>query len=354
VPIAPALPNGIGGLASVQPSSSPTSQGKRPGVHHSYANLHTSFNTVFCLPEGPIARGCVCKNVSSCTCRSSPSTAESPAGCEDPPQPQNGLAALARAAAMCRSPIQHSSIRSVAHTTPTRTTDAFPPKRQPPTGSPKGTHKRVKSIPSALARQHGRAVAHPPVLDDTFTTASSSSSSLEPVPTFPTMMSLLPPMTTLTGSRCTCGFRCACRECAEHGRTGLSSEPNKPHRAHTCPSCIDYDGGIELPPPHITGPSISSTRSGGASIIEQFITRAANLPPPPPGRRSSTFLDPMDVSLFPAGFGAVKLPKLECCGGRCGCPDGRCMCGTACDGRCAEHITGMTETRVKRSCCAKP
>jgi len=57
--------------------------------------------------------------------------------------------------------------------------------------------------------------------------------------------------------------------------------------------------------------------------------------------------DPMNVMTYPSAatessergvlFGLVILPKLECCGGQCGCPNGMCGCGKACDGCCAEH-----------------
>jgi len=37
-------------------------------------------------------------------------------------------------------------------------------------------------------------------------------------------------------------------------------------------------------------------------------------------------------------FGLITIPKLECCGGNCGCPDGSCSCGKLCDGCCSEHL----------------
>lgn len=45
-------------------------------------------------------------------------------------------------------------------------------------------------------------------------------------------------------------------------------------------------------------------------------------------------------------FGLVKVPKLECCGGRCSCPDHKCGCGEECGGCCADTSTGESAPSV--------
>jgi hypothetical protein len=153
---------------------------------------------------------------------------------------------------------------------------------------------------------------------------------------------VMPPITisSLVGSGCTCGLQCACPGCIQHrGREHASKD--RRDCADGCGSCINHAGGIELP-------SLSSG-TNPPSILDQFFARAAALPRPPTSRKigAGIHIDPMNVMVYPTtaleteehgiAFGLVSLPKLECCGGVCGCPEGRCGCGKACDGSCAHH-----------------
>lgn len=87
----------------------------------------------------------------------------------------------------------------------------------------------------------------------------------------------------------------------------------------------------------------------GSNFLDKFFARAAALPPPPTNRKMGVGmdLDPMNVMVYPdsardagergVAFGLVNVPKLECCGGQCRCPNGTCGCGKSCNGRCADH-----------------
>ena len=183
------------------------------------------------------------------------------------------------------------------------------------------------------------------------------------------------------GSHCCCGTRCECAGCELHGpeptsvpswvddasEAGPSTVSAPVHRRHgahcteACPTCVDYDGGIELPPlssmPGV--PSSSQTPAFTPSYLAAFYARAASLPAPPPLNRSS--LDPTNVTIYPPGlfnrprgasttslaedeerpraFGLVRIPKLEeCCAGRCGCPEDSCGCGDKCVGCCMDGV----------------
>jgi len=187
------------------------------------------------------------------------------------------------------------------------------------------------------------------------------------VPTFPTM----PPMSTITsiaGSGCTCGVRCACPGCVEHRGTEYASKDRR-DCADGCGTCIDHQSGVALP-----------NSESGINFLDKFFARAATLPAPPSNRKMGVGmdLDPMNVMVYPdaardagergVAFGLVNIPKLECCGGHCGCPDGTCGCGNSCIGRCADYndkelemaVTTPSVQRtsivavspVLRSCCA--
>jgi hypothetical protein len=233
-------------------------------------------------------------------------------------------------------------------------------KRRPSRPStPSGqSFKRRKHPPLANQRQYPvRGPALPPIL------LPSPSFSSHQVPDFPT----IPPISTIAsiaGSGCTCGLHCACPGCVEH-RGEEHASKDRSECSSSCGDCVDWQGGIELPVatlfPAINGQS--------TSIINQFFARAAALPLPPQNRyrTSSVDVDPMNVIVYPAdlfsnhdtigtsnattdkragafdkeereaAFGLVKVPKLECCGGRCGCPEDGCGCGKSCSGRCGEH-----------------
>ncbi|KAI5120213.1 hypothetical protein M0805_000028 [Coniferiporia weirii] len=174
---------------------------------------------------------------------------------------------------------------------------------------------------------------------------------------------------------CCCGTRCECAGCRSHGTAdadnsgswiedatiaGPSTSHNylgtggpeleQGHRA-ICATCVDHDGGVELPPlSSVPGVALGS-RAPAPSFLDAFFARAASLPAPPPvyARKS---LDPTNVIVYPRGlfvredraederpraFGLVRVPKLEeCCEGRCGCNEGACDCGDACGGCCMD------------------
>lgn len=138
--------------------------------------------------------------------------------------------------------------------------------------------------------------------------------------------------------------------------------------ASGCGTCVDWRGGIGLPATN----QLSSPGCQSSSIINQFLACAAALPLPPVNRNRYTGvdIDPVNVVVYPAHlfsnnnndvaegsndsttkkragafniqgreavFGLVKVPKLDCCGGRCGCPEDGCTCRRSCDGRCGER-----------------
>ena len=160
----------------------------------------------------------------------------------------------------------------------------------------------------------------------------------------------MPPMSelaSLAGSGCTCGVKCGCPGCVEH-RAPLEEEEAVEEvesvRARTdcadgCGTCVDPSIGSALPDLRGDGSGTSVT------FLDRFFARAAALPPPPVQRKMS--FDPMDTTVYspmvggqPFGFGTVNLPKLECCGGQCNCPDGQCTCRTSCAGCCADSTHG--------------
>jgi hypothetical protein len=178
----------------------------------------------------------------------------------------------------------------------------------------------------------------------------------------------------LAGTGCSCGFECACPGCAEHrvppSSTAMPENSTLGSCPDDCPHCVDRLGGIALPSPQQT-----SHRYSFGSAIEAFLSRAANLPPPPKNRPAG--IDPTNVTVFPAGlfsvdlgrssdsrqqekarsaWGLVDIPKLECCAGACGCPDGSCVCGNSCAGCCVEgdgpsDPSGSTALAEPMSCC---
>lgn len=157
------------------------------------------------------------------------------------------------------------------------------------------------------------------------------------VPDFPT----IPPPSTIkptTRSGCTCSFSCTCPGCVEH-RTLRHVEKHHKDCSEGCGHCVDRTSGIELPD--------QDTSGHDGTLVDNFFTRAAALPNPPSNRR--TELDPGDITVYPydlfsgssteadergVAFGLVKVPKLECCRGQCGCPAGGCQCGQSCGGGC--------------------
>ncbi|KAF8213738.1 hypothetical protein K438DRAFT_1804564 [Mycena galopus ATCC 62051] len=342
IPIAPALPNGLRDVLSVSSSTSVPPDSRQ--------RVDSLLNP------------CNCRSGWKCKCRAT--AASSPPG----PAADDGLATLARAAAMCchtSDPIPRPSLNS----SPGPRKDAAPSKRQTsrpnsPTHHASGAHKRPKHIPSE--RPAGPALA--PIL---------SLYSDDPALPSPTMsipiFALMPPMSTLTslaGSGCTCGLECACPGCVEH-RGPEHADRDRPSCADGCGTCVDARAGVALPgfgfdsspfsPSSFSfdfnsassnynldnagsnaGASSSSSASTSTaltnSIIDQFLARAAALPAPPTyrNRTAGVNIDPMNVAVY-SGTEQVNLPKLECCGGQCSCPAGSCDCRQSCNGCCSEH-----------------
>ena len=166
--------------------------------------------------------------------------------------------------------------------------------------------------------------------------------------TTPTFIPSIKSVVLLAGTGCSCGFECACPGCTEHGVPPSQDSSDTRSCPDDCPHCVDRLGGIALPEPEPASP-----RHSFGAAVEAFLSRAANLPPPPKNR--SAGIDPTNVTVFPAGlfsldlggssdseqqekarsaWGLVEIPKLECCAGACGCPDGSCLCGNSCAGCC--------------------
>jgi hypothetical protein len=270
---------------------------------------------------------CHCKSVRGCKCRILP-VSDSPAT----QQAGNGLATLARAAAICCRQSGHSTAHPRVPA-PTHTADNQVAKSS--STSRPGSHSADRNKATRLSQVQ---VDLPPIM--------TSPSIEHPMPPFPTM----PPLSTiksLAGSGCTCGLQCQCPGCVQHRTPEQASKEHK-DCADGCGSCIDHAGGIELP----TSAAVESHPSGGsstASIIDQFFARAAALPLPPLHRKMGVQLDPTDVLIYPTaaarettgpGLRLVNLPKLECCSGRCRCPVGQCGCEKLCEGACADHGNG--------------
>jgi len=156
----------------------------------------------------------------------------------------------------------------------------------------------------------------------------------------------MPPITTinsLAGSGCTCGIQCACPGCVVHRGSQHAAKDLHDCIDGECRTCVDNQCGVALQ----SSTSPLSSISGGSTptldyltkstSLNRFFARAAALPPPPQYRRlgNGIQLDPREVGYNLGKTPPVNLPKLECCGGRCSCPNGMCGCGTACGGCCA-------------------
>ncbi|KAL4260975.1 Copper-fist domain-containing protein [Pleurotus pulmonarius] len=240
---------------------------------------------------------CKCKAKSTRGCQCGKQQAHGNADTTQPSEPN--LLTLARAAAMRRngdsadgSSSSSGKLQGMSKRVASR-----------PSTPPASGHKRVKSVVSDIQPR----LELPPIVSPLPSTPFPPS-----LPSFPTM----PPLSavaSLAGSGC-------------------------------CNHCVDPTL-VALP-----GSSTSSSKS----IIDQFFARAASLPQPPSSRRlgGSATLDPMNTTVYPStahgtdergvAFGLVNLPKLECCGGNCGCPNGLCGCGQACNGSCREHQSSLT------------
>ncbi|KAG2070659.1 copper-fist-domain-containing protein [Suillus decipiens] len=288
MPAVPTLPNGISDALSSSSSSLP-------------ANIRQTVDSLL--------NPCHCKNIWQCpgNCRSMPPRGSPAPATEASP---TGLAMLAQAAALIREDIvscsttQHSEKPSV------------------PLKSCCTKDAQTAIVPSVR-------LDLPPVHIDTLVSTPSSSSMT--VPEFPT----IPPFSafnSIAGSGCTCGLQCACPGCVKHrGPVHVLKE----HKdcAEGCGHCVDHSAGIELP-------TLAQGASGN-SMIDQFFARAASLPIPPVNRKVGPI---KEYEVRGAALGLVTLPKLECCGGRCGCPSNGCGCRQSCDG-CpdGQHLHNRSE-----------
>ncbi|KAJ3811750.1 copper fist DNA binding domain-containing protein [Lentinula aff. lateritia] len=175
----------------------------------------------------------------------------------------------------------------------------------------------------------------------------------------------MPPITqiaSIAGSGCTCGVECNCPGCVEHRGAEYADSERQGCDPDPCGTCVDNHQGIGLP-----GSSFSlDPRYTSSRMINQFFARAASLPSPPVNRKMGIGikLDPGNVMVYPTAametkergvpFGLITIPKLECCGGKCGCPDGDCSCGKSCEGCCTDHDhheSNEPNTLSEAECC---
>lgn len=321
MPTVPTLPNGISDALSTFPAERPANA-KQTGTIYIWELACT---VPYRSSVDSLLNPCRCKNVWQCRCRNT--DGGSPAS--TPGSSSNGLAALAEAAALFYDEIssisaQQSSGSATVSSRLCCTKDTHPTDINPAISSARFDLPPVR--------------IHFPI--------PTSSSSSKIIPEFP----VIPPfsaVSSIAGSGCTCGLRCACPDCTEHRGPVHASKDC----ADGCHHCVDYSSGVELPTPG-QGPSRNS-------MIDLFFTRAAALPSPPTNRKTGIELDPTDITIYPmdlfakplmedeergAAFGLVTVPKLECCGGRCSCPRDSCGCGQSCDGcfgnQCVQDLPG--------------
>ncbi|EDR15088.1 uncharacterized protein LACBIDRAFT_300881 [Laccaria bicolor S238N-H82] len=289
IPIVPALPNGLKDV--LNPARSSCS--KEPDSRQKVDSL---------------LNPCTCNSVWKCNCSRDSASSSKVSDAES-------LTTLARVAAM------HDS--ALLETPSSNSMKKHPHKlkrlHSRPGTPPLATRKRSSEIRHILHYSKGPDL--PPILS-----VPSSSQLPVSIPEFASM----PPMseiTSLAGSGCTCGLQCACPGCPEH-RGSDNVAKDRRNCADGCGTCIDY-----------AGTTIKDKNLPNSDFLDRFFARAAALPPPPAHRRyGSRTLDPTDVTIYRASesllSGSGSLPKLECCGGQCLCPSGRCSCGTSCDGSC--------------------
>lgn len=321
---------------------------------------------------------CECESIWSCTCRTRPTSSTSkPASSSN----ENSLATLAHAAAMCCGGQLHQPNRRPG-LTPSSPMIAAPAK------APKTSTKRHGSRPTTPTNTSRKRHKHTGSNHSIYSPVPGPSlapiSTPHGVPNFP----VIPPisaMKSIAGSGCTCGLYCACPGCVEHRGLEHASDSRPDCTSGSCGDCVDrlHGTGIGLPT------TVQSMTIDRTSIMAQFLARAAAMPAPPQSRHRfwGTDIDPMNVLVYPphlfhgqdweearmeseqgqsaagrhAAFGLVKIPKLECCGGRCSCPEGSCSCGSSCSGRCGDHRTDHAamsngaagvETTSLKSCCS--
>lgn len=341
IPILPTLPNGLKDAVSNRDDAGPSD------------------------PRGQVVtllNPCACKDVWNCNCR--PSNEASGSGSSI------GLDTLATAAAMCCGAATTSASNDTDPSGPKPINDdPAPPAAQkhprsccqrPSSPSSPPSKRRKGRAPSPETGNHHRGPSLAPIL-----TSPTPASAAPPVyPEIPPLHSIA----SLAGTGCTCGFDCSCPGCVEH------RGPEHVSKAHEdcpdCGTCVDHSHGSALPSSAGIGsalPSSSMVADASPSFIDAFFARAAATIPPPPSLRASAAagaFDPSNITVYPqslfAGerkrldehgpaFGLVRLPKLECCAGRCGCLGDSCGCGKDCNGCCATNEPGETDVPAKET-----
>ena len=353
---------------------------------------------------------CFCKDVWNCKCRNQASGGINAPNSEPSASSSSifndGLSALAHVAACC-SPAPPTKFytdeerQAVLAGTDRPGSRAIRPNCPHPHSKKPGTQTSNVDLSGSLLQtqntdQEAGPSSYTPIKTSapTLETEQLGSTSTPPFPFSPDFPSSSAVTTSRTSpaqvSFCGCGLNCACVGCAQHAKshgpgsptTGRSVPVHRANCAHDCPTCVDQDGGVELP-----GHKPQST------FLDQFFARAAALPSPPMASRArSASLDPTNVFVYPPAllnakeaerdvrglaFGLVNIPKLECCGGKCSCPDDSCSCGNECNGCCADDgddkgegsstqvrspvhrhkhkplpIAKASSEGVKRSCCS--
>lgn len=308
---------------------------------------------------------CHCKDVYNCTCR--PQSSASSKSSISPSIFNDGLSALAHVAACC-APASSSTLPAAAPLAKTPgglpaydrngTRISFdPPSQSTSTSQLPAISESINSTTNQNSGVSSNIYnpSFPIKLPHLNTDSSGPISSTRPAANTSSCCSSSATSSTSNGA-CGCGQHCACAGCVYHEAEARSPDSfhirspsdqvaptvRPTHRASCgadCPTCVDYDGGVELP----------GTRQM-PTFIDQFLQRAAALPPPPPVNHTrGTSLDPTNIIVYPRGlftglgrdergraFGLVNVPKLECCGGRCSCPDDKCGCGDSCGGCCVD------------------
>ncbi|KAL5535083.1 CUP2_2 [Sanghuangporus sanghuang] len=404
IPTIPSLPNGLKDALKAS-SSAPVE-----------ANVPKQ-------PVDALLNPCHCKDVYNCKCRarvvdSGIRSEPHPRKPVDPAIFNDGLSALALVAACC-APATPSQFAPTVHKEMNQTlsaekagtsvhididqkaesrTSGTSKRKRSPRSSPVPPEGNMSDVNKATPKVFRQIAPAPPETHTTSWSSSASSYPYIPAPTPPPILHASSNVVASTevstglanahatsadvgGSHCCCGTRCECAGCELHGpaptsrpswvddpaEAGPSTVPavihgqHNTHCADDCSTCVDYDGGIELPPlSSIPGVPSTSQESPTPSYLAAFYARAASLPAPPAKSRSS--LDPTNVTIYPQGlfnrprvmsessanldeedeerpraFGLVRIPKLEeCCAGRCRCPEDSCGCGDMCDGCCMD------------------
>ncbi|TDL28952.1 hypothetical protein BD410DRAFT_781511 [Rickenella mellea] len=282
---------------------------------------------------------CHCKSVWDCRCKPQRSFEAGSSSTSSSEVFSDGLSALAHVAACC-APVEPTPPLSLSRPPPIASSNRGRNRINCPHGHSNNSSKAAKTT-----SKKAKTVITVPALRPLLASPPSGDAGRHEQPIFPAPSASSAAFGYSSTDHCGCGQRCLCPGCTLH-QGGESSNPGEPDAhvgcTHECATCVDHEGGVELP-----GQKASST------FIDQFFARAATLPSPPSSRTAS--LDPMNVTVYPRSlfvddaarvergpaFGLVNLPKLECCGGQCSCPEGGCSCEEECGGCCVEE-TGPT------------